>query len=62
MTLIFSSMLHYNLKENTFNLKKNINDRIQKFLTGGYHQMIVLSWIALMVVLVFLKFGEALFA
>ena len=62
MTLIFSSMLHYNLKENNFNLKKNINDRVQKFLTGGYHQMIILSWIALMVVLVFLKFGEALFA
>lgn len=62
MTLVFSSMLHYNLKENTFKFAKKINDRIQRFLNGGYHQMIVLSWIALMVVLVVLKFGEALFA
>lgn len=61
-TLIFSSMLHYNLKQNTFNLSKKINDKVQRFLKGGYHQMIVLSWIALMVVLVILKFGEALFA
>jgi uncharacterized membrane protein len=61
-TLIFSSLLHYNLKENTFKLSKKVNTRVQGFLSGGYHQMIVLAWIALMVVLVFLKFGEALFA
>jgi uncharacterized membrane protein len=61
-TLIFSSMLHYNLKENIFGFKKKLNDRIQRFLKGGFHQMIVLAWIALMVVLVFLQFGEALFA
>ena len=62
MTLVFSSMLHYNLKENTFKITKKYNDRIQQFLKGGYHQMVVLSWIALIVVLVFLKFGAALFA
>jgi uncharacterized membrane protein len=62
MTLVFSTMLHYNLKENTFKFAKKYNDRIQWFLQSGYHQMIVLSWIALMVVLVFLKFGQALFA
>jgi uncharacterized membrane protein len=61
-TLIFSSMLHYNLKENIFGFKKKLNDRIQRFLKGGFHQMTVLAWIALMVVLVFLQFGEALFA
>lgn len=61
-TLIFSSMLHYNLRLNTFRLSEKTNGRVQRFLNGGYHQMIVLSWIALMVVLVFLKFGDALFA
>jgi uncharacterized membrane protein len=61
-TLIFSSMLHYNLKENIFGFKKKLNDRVQRFLKGGFHQMIVLAWIALMIVLVFLQFGEALFA
>lgn len=61
-TLIFSSMLHYNLKHNVFGLKGKWNDRIQRFLKGGYHQAIVLAWIALMVVLVFVKFGADLFA
>lgn len=62
MTLMFSSFLHFNLKENTFKLKKNADKFVQRFLKGGYHQMIVLAWIALMVALVVLKFGEALFA
>ena len=62
MTIMFSSFLHFNLKEGTFNLKDSLNKPIQRFLTGGYHQMVVLSWIALMVVLVILKFGDALFA
>ena len=61
-TLIFSSMLHYNLKHNTLGFKQAVNDRIQRFLAGGFHQMLVLAWIALMVVLVFVKFGDALFA
>jgi len=61
-TLIFSTMLHYNLRHNVFGLKAKLNARVQKFLTGGYHQVIVLSWLALMVVLVVLKFGDALFA
>ena len=61
MTVVFSTMLHYNLKENTFKFAKKYNDRIQRFLEVGYHQMIVLSWLALMVVLVFVKFGAALF-
>ncbi|MEO6110172.1 MAG: vitamin K epoxide reductase family protein [Candidatus Saccharimonadales bacterium] len=61
-TLIFSSLLHYNLKSNTFKLSEKNNARVQRFIKGGYHQMIVTSWIALMVVLVFLKFGQALFA
>lgn len=61
-TVAFSSFLHFNLKENTFKLKGEWNARVQSFLDSGFHQMIVLSWLALMVVLVFIKFGEALFA
>lgn len=62
MTVMFSTFLHFNLKENTFDIKAATNAKIQNFLKSGYHQMIVLSWIALMVVLVFVKFGQALFA
>jgi len=61
-TLIFSSMLHYNLKNNIFQFKKKTNKRIQAFLAAGYHQLIVASWLVLMVALVFLKFGADLFA
>lgn len=61
-TIIFSTMLHYNLKHNTFKFKKAVNERMQRFLDAGYHQMVVIGWIALMVALVFLKFGADLFA
>ena len=61
-TLIFSSMLHVNLKQNTYGFKKKTNEKIQKFLDAGYHQMIVIAWLALMVALVVLKFGADLFA
>ena len=62
MTIMFASFLHVNLRENTFKLKAELNARVQRFLLGGFHQMIVLAWIALMVALVFIKFGQALFA
>jgi len=61
-TLIFATMLFYNLKQNTFHFKKATDAKIQRFLAGGYFQMLVLSWIAFLVVLVFLQFGKALFA
>ncbi len=61
-TLIFSSMLHYNLKHNIFQFKKKTDKKIQTFLAGGYHQLIVASWFVIMAVLVFLKFGTDLFA
>lgn len=61
-TLIFSTMTHYNLKENTFGFARKTNDKVQKFLAAGYHQMIVISWLVLMIVLVIIKFGSELFA
>lgn len=61
-TLIFSSMLHYNLKHNTFGFKKRAQERVTRFIEGGYHQMVVLAWLALMTALVVLKFGADLFA
>ena len=62
MTIMLASYLHFNLKENTFKLKEALNTKVQYFLKSGFYQMIVLVWIALMVVLVFIKFGQALFA
>jgi len=61
-TLMLSAITYINLRENTWNFSKTLNEKIQKFLKGGYEQLIVASWIVLMVVLVVLKFGDALFA
>jgi uncharacterized membrane protein len=61
-TFMLAAFTHLNLKENNFGLNKRRNEAVQKFLKAGYHQLIVASWLVLMVALVFIKFGEALFA
>jgi len=61
-TLMFAAITHINLRENTWGFSPKLNEKIQKFLKGGYQQLTVASWIVLMVVLVVLKFGDALFA
>ncbi len=61
-TLMLAAVTHYNLKLNSFGLPKKLNAKVQNFLSKGYHQLLVASWLVLMVVLVFLKFGTDLFA
>jgi uncharacterized membrane protein len=61
-TLILATMTHYNLRQNTFGFKKKANGKIQVFLNKDYHKVIVASWIVIMVALVIIKFGAALFA
>lgn len=61
-TLLLATITSYNLRENNFNLSKSANSRIQTHLTKDLHKLIVASWIVLMIVLVVLKFGDALFA
>ena len=61
-TLMIAAITHINLRQNTWGLPKDLNEKIQKFLKAGYHQLIVASWLVIMVALVFLQFGEALFA
>lgn len=61
-TLMLAAVTHVTLRQNLIGLQKKTNQKVQKFLKGGYHQLIVASWLVLMVVLVFLKFGAELFA
>lgn len=61
-TMILAATIHLGLRENIWNLKKDANEKVQKFLRSGFHQLVVASWIVLMIALVFIKFGEALFA
>jgi uncharacterized membrane protein len=61
-TLIFATMTNYVLRENSYGFSKKVNDKIQTFLDKDYHKLIVASWIVLVIALIVLKFGEALFA
>jgi uncharacterized membrane protein len=61
-TLLLATITSYNLRENTFTLSKAVNGRVQLILKKDIHKLIVASWIVLMVILVVLKFGDALFA
>ena len=61
-TMILATMTHYNLRDNIFGFNKKRNKMIQTFLQKDFHKLIVASWLVLLVVLVFLKFGSALFA
>jgi uncharacterized membrane protein len=61
-TLLLATITSYNLREDTFKLSKAVNGRVQLILKKDIHKLIVASWIVLMVILVVLKFGDALFA
>lgn len=61
-TLIVSSITHYNLRENYFGLSKGANKKVQEFVSKGYDKLATASWIALLIALVILKFGDALVA
>lgn len=60
-TMLLAASTHITLRENLLKFKKATNEKIQKFLKGGYHQLVVASWVVLMVALVFIKFGNDLF-
>ncbi|MBI3889549.1 vitamin K epoxide reductase family protein [Candidatus Saccharibacteria bacterium] len=62
MTMLLSTITHYNLRENTFGFKPNMNKRVQEFLYKDYDKLAVATWVVVLVSLVFLKFGDALFA
>jgi uncharacterized membrane protein len=61
-TIIFETLLRYNLRENTFNFSKKTHKKISEFLKKDYDKVIVAGWIVLMIAIVFIKFGEGLFA
>jgi len=61
-TMMLAAAVHIGLRGNIWNLKKGTDAKIQKFLTAGYHKLMVASWIVLMIALVILKFGADLFA
>jgi uncharacterized membrane protein len=61
-TMMLAAATNITLRENVLKLSKETNEKMQTFLKGGYHKLIVASWIVLMIALVFIQFGTALFA
>lgn len=61
-TMMLAASTHMSLRENVFKLSEKTNEKVQKFIKSGFHQLIVASWIVLNVALVFIQFGAALFA
>lgn len=61
-TILLATVTHYNLRENIFGLNKKNNKIVQNFLAKDFGKLAVASWIVLLVALVFIKFGDSLFA
>lgn len=61
-TIIFETLLRYNLRENNFGLSKKTHKKVQEFLARDYDKLIVAGWLVLLTALVFIKFGDGLFA
>lgn len=61
-TMMLAASTHISLRENVFKLSEKANEKVQKFLKSGFHQLIVASWVVLNIALVFIQFGAALFA
>lgn len=61
-TLLFFAMLRLNLRENTFGLEKSRNKQIQKLLDGDYDKIAAALVLVVLTALVFIQFGDSLFA
>ncbi|HMH70226.1 MAG TPA: vitamin K epoxide reductase family protein [Candidatus Saccharimonadales bacterium] len=61
-TIILATLTHYNLRENAFKLSKHVNNTVQEMLKKDIGKLLTATWIVLLIALVFVKFGESLFA
>lgn len=61
-TILFDTLLRYNVRENNLYLSKKVHKRILKLFEKDYDKLFVASWLVIMTILVFLQFGESLFS
>lgn len=57
-TLIFKTLLRYNLRENNFKLPSGAHKKVLGFLARDYDKLVTAGWLLLMVVLVYLQFRD----
>lgn len=61
-TILLATITHYNLQENTYGFSKKTQQKIESYLKKDIDKFITASWIVLLVLFVYLKFGDSLFA
>ncbi|WP_324653424.1 vitamin K epoxide reductase family protein [Georgenia sp. H159] len=59
-TLVFATLLHYNLRENNLYLPARAHERALGFIRAGWDGVIVLGWLGAVVVAIILKYGSDL--
>ncbi len=59
-TIAFGALLHISLRENVLNLSKHTNKKVQKWVDGGYTELVFASILVVGVILVVAKFGDSL--
>jgi uncharacterized membrane protein len=61
-TIIFDTLLRYNVRENNLYLSKKMHKKFLKLFDKDFDKLFVAAWLVLMTALVFVQFGESLFA
>lgn len=62
MTMLLAASTYYTVRKNTFQVSDKTLKPIRKFLDKGYYQLVIASWVVLMIALVIIKFGDGLFS
>jgi uncharacterized membrane protein len=55
-TILFETLLRYNLRENNFNLPKHTHKKVLGWLQKDYDKLLVAGWLAIMITIVLIKF------
>jgi len=60
-TLVFASLLHYNIREENLYLSRETSDRLQGWIKKGYDKFVVALLLASIVFLVLFKYHDGIF-
>lgn len=60
-TLVFMTLLHYNILENNLFLSPRIQERALTFVRSGADAFVTIGWLLLVATLILFKYGTALF-
>lgn len=62
MTIMIAAITNLNARSNNLGLPQKQSKKVAQFYTNGWDNLIVASWIVVLIVLIYLKFGSSLFA